>query len=175
MFINMGVVPPSALSTAQVDVYVANGQDSAIGTSAAVVRTFVTQGGGLLTGAQAWYFSYTKDVVLHPLNVALAPMGIFTSSGGTSADYTFTSKPPVQLGNANTAWAALSATFNGLTASPLYLGRAADVNTAMAMVYSAAPMIPSSNSFWAELKKVRAACMVQLPRHACWGSALSMH
>jgi hypothetical protein len=48
--------------------------DSAVGAAGGIIRSFVSQGGGLLTGAQAW--SFDDAVELHPANQVLIPMGI---------------------------------------------------------------------------------------------------
>jgi hypothetical protein len=49
-------------------------QDALLAQSAALIQAFVQSGGGLITGAQAWYWSYTKPVEEHPSNALLAPM-----------------------------------------------------------------------------------------------------
>jgi hypothetical protein len=49
-------------------------QDSISAEAAAQIRAFVQSGGGVVTGAQAWYWSYTRPLEDHPSNMLLAPM-----------------------------------------------------------------------------------------------------
>ncbi len=51
-----------------------------MGSSAASLQAYVSAGGGLVTGAQAWYWSYTNPVAQHPSNLLLAAMGIYLSA-----------------------------------------------------------------------------------------------
>ena len=49
-------------------------QDALAGNDASLIQAFVQSGGGLITGAQAWYWSYANPVENHPSNTLLAPM-----------------------------------------------------------------------------------------------------
>lgn len=79
--------------------------------NAAAIRAYIQGGGGMLSGAQAWYWSYTKDVDVHPTNVLLGPMGAYISNEDSSTDFTFGASPPSQIGNADVALASLVDTY----------------------------------------------------------------
>ncbi len=123
--------------------------------AAPLLQAFVSAGGGLLTGAQAWFWAYTSPVEQHPMNVLLAPMGIIASPEVTSADYTFGSTPPSQLGNAELALTCLAITYQGNTTSHYLLDSSQQVATATMSVVGAARVLPLTGSFWAKLQQVR--------------------
>jgi hypothetical protein len=130
-------------------------QENIAAEAAPIIQAFVSAGGGLLTGAQAWFWAYTSPIEQHPLNVLLAPMGIMTSPDVTSADCTFTSTPPSQLGNAELALTCLAATYQGDTTSHYLLDSSQQVATATQSVIGAARVLPLTGSFWAKLQQVR--------------------
>lgn len=72
-FESAGVIAPGRLTNLRADIYWANGQNSAVGDAAYAVQRFVANGGGLITGAQTWYFSGPDTQ--HPSNKLLMPMG----------------------------------------------------------------------------------------------------
>ena len=91
-----------------------------------------------------------------PLNVLLAPLGIFTTAGYSGADTTLGS-PPSQLGNADLALACLADTFKQNASSPYYLSSAQQVSTALMTVHSAAWLLSLNSTFWARLKQAVSA------------------
>jgi hypothetical protein len=45
MFTSVGLIAPASLTTAAADVYVVNGQDTAVGAAAGSIQQFVSNGG----------------------------------------------------------------------------------------------------------------------------------
>lgn len=131
-------------------------QDGVVGSQAAAIHAYVRNGGGVVNGAQAWYWGYEgRPSEQHPSNILLAPVGILVSGEIESQDYTFTSKPPSQLGNSELALTCLTDTFKGNTSSPFYLSDDADLTAATGSVNGATIMLSFNTSFWTKLQQVR--------------------
>jgi hypothetical protein len=131
-------------------------QNDAVGSQAAAIHSYVRNGGGVVNGAQAWYWSYTgSPLEQHPSNILLAPVGILVSADIDGQDYTFTSTPPSQLGNSDTALSCFVETFKGNTSSPLYLATEADRSAASESITGTASILALDHPFWTRLQKVR--------------------
>lgn len=130
-------------------------QSSALGTDAETIRAYIQAGGGLLTGAQAWYWTYNNPVELHPSNILLGPTGIYLTGYSSMYDASFGAAMPSQLGNGEYAIAVLEASFGNDTSSPLYTTSSSIITNAISSVTSAAGVLPLASSFWTKLQQVR--------------------
>lgn len=83
LYTNMGVVTPGSVSTVDVDVLLVNGQNTAVGSNADALRSFVASGGGVLIASEthSWGNSASKLLVDHPTNKFLAPLVSSASYG----------------------------------------------------------------------------------------------
>jgi hypothetical protein len=66
------------LSVTKIQLLILNGQDEALANAqnAQAIRSFIQAGGGVLIGAQGWYWASSKPITAHPNNVLTSPMGI---------------------------------------------------------------------------------------------------
>ena len=87
MFTSAGTIAPASITNTLADVYIVSSQDSAVGAAAAAIQQFVSNGGGLVTGAQVW--SWSGSAALHHVNLVLSPMGILTTKSWVKENYTF--------------------------------------------------------------------------------------
>jgi hypothetical protein len=155
MFTNAGSILPGSISTSVADVYILNGQDEAVGAAAAAIQQFVSSGGGLVIGAQAWYWSYFNPVPQHPSNLVLNKMGIIVSSTIAEAgDYTFTGSPPTQIGNIDVGISCIKDSCTKLLGSSCYMKSEEKLTAAMEAVAEAAGMVSLDAPFWATLQQV---------------------
>jgi hypothetical protein len=92
-FTNGGFIAPANITTGRADVYIVNGHDTAVGAAAAAIQQFVSNGGGLVIGAHAWFWSYSNPVPQHPSNLVLLPMGIQLTGNVVIENYTFPLTP----------------------------------------------------------------------------------
>lgn len=53
-FTSAGTIAPASLSTSQVDIYILNGQDAAVGPAAQHILSYIAAGGGVVMGSRAW-------------------------------------------------------------------------------------------------------------------------
>ena len=156
LFSNAGAISPSSITTASADVYIVMGQDAAVGPAAATIQQFVSDGGGLLIGAQAWYWSYSHpDVSQHPANLVLTNMGIVISSIVDMNSYTFTGSPPTQIGNVDVGIGCISDICTNVTTSSCYTSDETKLTNSMTGLADAAFYVPLDASFWTTLQQVR--------------------
>jgi hypothetical protein len=126
-----------------------------VGAAAAVIQQFVNNGGGLVIGAQAWYWAYTNPILQHPSNLVLKTMGILVSSIIDADDYTFTGSPPSQIGHIDGAGlSCIADSCTGNTSSPCYISVDADLAGAMQALLDAARYEPLDEAFWTTLSQV---------------------
>ena len=162
-FTSVGTIAPASISTSLADVYIVNGQASAVATYAAKVRGFVSAGGGLVIGAQAWYWSYSNPTLSHPSNKVLLPMGIVLSADYAESDYTFdSSKPPSQVGNLDVGLNCLEASLTGNTSSTCYTSDDGSITSIMEFLSGAAAYVPLDSSFWTRLEQVGQSAATRL-------------
>ncbi len=105
------MVDPAKLSRSSVDVFIANGQEDAVGRQASRIREFVRAGGGLLIGSHTWYWtSIGKPLAAHPTNVLLVPLGLVVAPTGVQQDGAMhPTQPPTGMGHADIALDCLEA------------------------------------------------------------------
>ena len=133
----------------------APGQDSGVGTNAAGLRQFLAEGGGILMGAQAWYWNYSKPLPDHPSNQLLTPLGIVLSGQYLTPPTTLApTAPPSQLGNADVALACLNASCAGDTGSACYSTTSGTISGYTATCAWTDDYIPEGAAFWTTLQKV---------------------
>ena len=154
MFTNAGSIAAASITTAVADVYIVNGHDSTVGAAAAAIQQFVSSGGGLVIGAHAWYWSYSKPVLQHPSNLVLLPMGIAVSASIDANDYTFTGSPPIQVGNLDTALYCIEDSCTGITSSSCFMADDNKLSSAMEALADAAGYFPNMAEFWGRLQQV---------------------
>jgi hypothetical protein len=159
---NVGSITPDNITTASADVYVVNGQSSTVGPAAAAIQEFVSNGGGLVIGAQAWYWSYSNPLPQHPSNLALNKMGIVVSSTIIYTNYTFTGSPPTQIGNADVALGCIRDSCTGVTSSTCYISDEDQLTSAMQNLNNAAGFAPLDATLWATLQQVGALWLLSV-------------
>jgi hypothetical protein len=155
MFTSVGSIAPASITTASADIYIVNGQSSTIdATTAAAIQQFVSNGGGLVIGAQAWYWSYSKPVPSHPSNLVLTKMGIFVSGSVSASDFSFTGTPPTQIGNADVGIECIKASCIGETSNSCFMADDGQLTNAMQSLNDAAGVVPPDAPFWATVQQV---------------------
>lgn len=157
-YVNVGIVPHDSVSTAKVDLYFMATYEEAVGKNAAKIRAFVAKGGGLIAGGHAWAWAYENPVALAPVNLLLAPLGIYASSDLADVSASMDSvSPPPQTANANVGLSCLSAALVGgsLKAGCDPLDDDTKLTTAMTRLANAGGFIPQGTSFWKTLQQVR--------------------
>ena len=126
-----------------------------MGTNAAGLRQFLAEGGGILMGAQAWYWNYSKPLPDHPSNQLLTPLGIVLSGQYLTPPTTLApTAPPSQLGNADVALACLNASCAGDTGSACYSTTSGTISGYTATCAWTDDYIPEGAAFWTTLQKV---------------------
>ncbi|PSC75411.1 hypothetical protein C2E20_1400 isoform X1 [Micractinium conductrix] len=157
-YVSAGTVAPASLSNLAVDLYIGDGYQTALGEAAANVWQFISNGGGLVSGAHAWYWSYTKDVAQHPSNLLLAPLGIYVSADIAFVGPTLSATtPPVQAAHADTATGCLEASCTGATGSACYYTSDDDLTAGMQSLRTFAAFVPAGTDFWSTLDRWEAA------------------
>jgi len=159
-FTSIGTIPPEDIATrgtAEVDVYIANGGEDAVGADAAGIRSFVSAGGGLVLGTQA--NNWGQDLAQHPGNLVLQPMGIVLSGLSSEGNVAVGAvrSPPAQQANADVALACLDVSCKGTSIAPCYTDNATEIAALKATCGAVALYIAdgaAGSTFRTKLKQV---------------------
>jgi hypothetical protein len=165
MFKSAGSIAPASTTRDTADVYIINGQDAAVGAAAAAIQQFVSSGGGLVIGAQAWSWSSSNSISQHPSNLVLNKMGIVVSSIVEANNYTFTGSSPRQIGNVDVWIKCIRDSCTGVNNSTCYMSSDKYLASAMEALNDAAGYIPLDASFWATVQQVWCALVAAFARH----------
>jgi hypothetical protein len=170
LFTNAGSINPANINTLVADVYIVNGNEQAVGEAAANIQDFVRNGGGLVIGAQAWYWaSLGKPVLQHPCNLVLNTMGIYVSGVFESdrSDYTFTGTPPTQIGNPEVMFSCIKDSCTDNTGSNCYMADEDELTKSMERLNDAAAFVPLDLPFWTTMQQVGTrdrSCTLCMPK-----------
>jgi hypothetical protein len=152
------------LSFDKVQLLILNGQDEAVGTNAAALRRYIQAGGGVIVGAQAWYWAYSKPVAEHPNNLLTSPMGFVINGDYLDSDFSFVvDAPPSQTSNAAVALQCVANSCLGKTTSACYTADKGKLAGMMQGLTQAAGLAPANSGFMKGLASVSGISIVNLP------------